>query len=339
MDIVLKRRLIGASILIALAVIFVPMLLVDPEAVDDDGGDPVAVPPMPESAGEVRRIPLDPEAARVEGEQRPGPATAQAPEVTQEPAPTEAEPAAESPPPEHEIVLRPELAADGEQDEAGPANESDDAASPDPASAAEPEARVEEPDSGEATAVEAPSATESGPATTDDAAGPALSLGDFVVQVASFGSAESADGVRTRLEALGHIVFRDEIVRGDVRLYRLRTGPYPTREAAEQAREQIATTVAGVEPIVREIDGAGSGSADAAGFAVQVGVFVGQENAEAETARLSGLGFDAMRFSEQVGERLVWRVVVGPVADREAADALQQRLADEAGVDGLVVSY
>lgn len=338
MDIVLKRRLIGASILIALAVIFVPMLLVDPDAVDDGGGDPVAVPPMPESAGDVRRIPLDPDAARVAGEDRPDPAPTPPPEATQSTAPAEAERTVEARPPDHEIVLRPELAGGGETDDAGtdepaPSGEVVEEAPPEPASTVASE--VDESGSGDAVSPEA----ETPRATTEGTGGAALSLGDFAVQVASFGSEESADGVRTRLEALGHIVHRDEIVRGDVRLYRLRTGPYPTREAAEQAREQIATTVAGVEPIVREIDGAGGGSADAAGFAVQVGVFVGQENAEAETARLAGLGFDAMRFSEQVGERLVWRVVVGPVADREAADALQQRLADEAGVEGLVVSY
>src|SRR6056297_942022 len=70
MDKVLKRRLIGASILIALAVIFLPMLLVDPDSVRDGGGADVDVPAMPDSAREVRRIPLDPEAARVASSDR-----------------------------------------------------------------------------------------------------------------------------------------------------------------------------------------------------------------------------------------------------------------------------
>lgn len=330
MDIVLKRRLIGASILIALAVIFVPMMLVDPDSVDDGMGEAIDVPPMPDSAGEVRRIPLDPDAARVADaaasrertltppSSGPPPANdepppAADPVATEEPAPDSDRPS----PPEHEIVLRPELVqADQEADPAA-----DGEAAADPA-ASEPDA---EPDP----------APEPAPAAdpADD-----VSLGDYIVQVASFGAEASANQVRDRLEALGHIVNRDEIVRGDTLLYRLRTGPYPSRSAAERAMEQIRATVAGVEPIVRElgdeaVDGAGSG------FAVQVGSFVGQDNAESETARLSELGFEARRFSEQVGERTIWRVVVGPVDARAEAETLKRRVADEAGVEGLVVSF
>ncbi|MGB0514752.1 MAG: SPOR domain-containing protein [Wenzhouxiangellaceae bacterium] len=51
------------------------------------------------------------------------------------------------------------------------------------------------------------------------------------------------------------------------------------------------------------------------------------------------MGFEAFRFSEVVGERQIWRVRVGPVADRAAAEALLRRVADQAGVDGLVVSH
>ena len=163
-------------------------------------------------------------------------------------------------------------------------------------------------------------------------------MGDWVVQVASFGSQDAANQVRARLEALGHIVARDEIVRGQSLLYRLRTGPYPSRTAAERALAQISATVAGVEPIVREVDEAMREGMQS-GFAVQVGSFVSEDNAESETARLAGLGFDSFRFSEQIGERLIWRVMVGPVSQRDDADELKSRVVEEAGVEGLVVSY
>ena len=165
-----------------------------------------------------------------------------------------------------------------------------------------------------------------------------MSAGDWVVQVASFGSQDAAGQVRARLEALGHIVSRDEIVRGQSLLYRLRTGPYASRAAAEQALAQISATVAGVEPIVREIDEDLRGGVQS-GFAVQVGSFVSEDNAESETTRLAGLGFESFRFSEEIGERLIWRVMVGPVSERGEADALLSRVADEAGVEGMVVSY
>ncbi|MBS3745933.1 MAG: SPOR domain-containing protein [Wenzhouxiangellaceae bacterium] len=338
MDKILKRRLIGASILIALAVIFLPMLLVDPDAVGDGSNDEVDVPTMPEAAREVRRIPLNPEAARATGAER-GPAGRDA-------APDGgAEPDAERVRPDEAIVLRPDLEEarpsgrdDASADDPPPAvpdseppseSESEpDAAEPEPESAAESES----PESGRAQDEAPPPETDSDPGAGQ------ISLGDWVVQVASFGSAESAEEVRARLEALGHVVSRDEIVRGQSVLHRLRTGPYTSREAAEQALQQISTTVAGVEPIVREIDRDLRAGMDA-GFAVQVGSFVSEDNAESETERLADLAFESFRFSEQVGERIIWRVMVGPVAERSAAERLKARLAEQAGVEGLVVSY
>jgi len=334
MDKVLKRRLIGASILIALAVIFLPMLLVDPDSVREGDIDAVDVPAMPESAREVRRIPLDPEAARVA---RPEPASTPR---NEDQAPARASDRDESASgagrvsPDEEIVLRPDLAepepaeADPEptveNTESEPESEGD--ASPQPESTGAP-APVDSDSTGDAT-----------PHREQSAAPEPVSMGDWVVQVASFGSQDAADQVRARLEALGHIVARDEIVRGQSLLYRLRTGPYPSRAAAEQALAQISATVAGVEPIVRKIDEDMREDMQT-GFAVQVGSFVSEDNAEGETARLAGLGFEAFRFSEQIGERLIWRVLVGPVPERAAAEALKSRVVEQAGVEGLVVSY
>lgn len=326
MDKVLKRRLIGASIIIALAVIFVPMLLVDPDAVDGSGARDVDVPPMPDSAREVRRIPLDPEAARVpEAEVRatpesrgaePGTAQDEPAAIASGPASAPAEESATG----DEIVLRPELQRVAP--EAGPAE-----------TPAPPQPEEESGPAPKPAATPADEAEDERPAAGAEADG----TGDWVVQVASFGSRESADGVARRLESLGHVVMRDELVRGQSVLFRLRTGPYPSRAAAERAREQITSTVAGVEPIVRQ-DGDAAADREP-GFAVQVGSFVSENNAESETKRLSGLGFDAIRFSEDVGGRAIWRVVVGPVETREAADRLKARLAEQAGVEGLVVSH
>ena len=340
MDKVLKRRLIGASILIALAVIFVPMLLVDPDSVDGGSGDGVNIPPMPESAREVRRIPLDPEAARVA---EPGRRAAERDPAPDEP---EAERSAERLRPDEAIVLRPDLAEQPppeQRDESPDERPAAESGSP-RAGRSETDAALPQPDAApESAAAESQSEEQSsGPASEPepDAVSDAdeISLGDWIVQVASFASRESSEQVRERLESLGHSVARDEIVRGQLLLYRLRTGPYTSREAADNALEQISATVAGVEPIVRQID-RGLRAGMESGFAVQVGSFVSEDNAESETERLTGLDFEAFRFSEEVGERLIWRVMVGPVADRDAADALKSRLADQADVEGLVVSY
>src|SRR6056297_4170514 len=335
MDKVLKRRLIGASILIALAVIFLPMLLVDPDAVRDGAGDVVDVPQIPESAREVRRIPLDPEAARVSQSERDPAPRSDDPAAARGPGPAGSDGVTDRVSPDERIVLRPDLAAP----EPTPEEDEIEVGDQDGRSGSGP---GDDEEQAEATVAATPEQSEPEPAPQSEPAQPAessqVSMGDWVVQVASFGSQDAANQVRARLETLGHIVARDEIVRGQSLLYRLRTGPYPSRSAAEQALGQISATVAGVEPIVRQIDeDMREGAASA--FAVQVGSFVSEDNAESETARLAGLGFESFRFSEQIGERLIWRVMVGPVSERSEADALKSRVGEQAGVEGLVVSY
>src|SRR6056297_689710 len=337
MDKVLKRRLIGASILIALAVIFLPMLLVDPDAVRDGAGDVVDVPQIPESAREVRRIPLDPEAARVSQSERDPAPRSDDPAAARGPGPAGSDGVTDRVSPDERIVLRPDLAAP----EPTPEEDEIEVGDQDGRSGSGPGPGDEQ---AEATVAATPEQSEPEPAPQSEPAQPAessqVSMGDWVVQVASFGSQDAANQVRARLETLGHIVARDEIVRGQSLLYRLRTGPYPSRAAADQALAQISATVAGVEPIVREIDAdMQQGVQAGVGFAVQVGSFVSEENAESEAARLAGLGFESFRFSERIGERLIWRVMVGPVPERSQADALQSRVVEQAGVEGLVVSY
>jgi DedD protein len=317
MDKVLKRRLIGASILIALAVIFLPMLLVGPEPDLDDRSLRQPLSDRPDEQREIRRIPLNPELARVPDEE-PEPAAPTPRTITLDP-PESSSPARAEPPrrdlPE-EIVLNPSATtAEPEPAESAPAAESESRPTPDP----EPEAPAPPPRAEPQPA----------PATASD--------GRWVVQVASFGSLDSSRATRERLEALGHPVITDEVVRGDTLLYRLRTGPYANASAAETARGQIAATVAGVQPIVREIE-VGALEAEP-GFAVQVGSFASLENAERETARLRELGFEAFRMSDDTSGRAIWKVLVGTVSSRAEAEALRARLTGEAGVEGLVVSH
>ncbi|MBY6205263.1 SPOR domain-containing protein [Halomonas denitrificans] len=356
MDNVLKRRLIGASILIALAVIFLPMLLVGPEPELDDRRLSEPLPEMPAGDREVRRIPLDPDLARVPpsrvdetaaGVDGRGSAPAGESAITPaDPRASMDSPSRQAPP--DEIVLNPS-GGDRSSDAARPADAEPPV--PDPAEGglvdversdvgapgAEGAAAADEAagDSGQAAvAPSGPGSTERRPVVE---AAPSAGDGNWVVQVASFGSQDSSQATRERLEALGHPVITDEVVRGDTMLYRLRTGPYADRARAETARGQIAATVAGVEPIVREVSDAELQATP--GFAVQVGSFASEENAERETARLRNLGFDAFRQSEDASGRAIWKVLVGTVEDRSEAETLRGRLVDEAGVEGLIVSH
>jgi DedD protein len=77
---------------------------------------------------------------------------------------------------------------------------------------------------------------------------------------------------------------------------------------------------------------------DIAGWAIQVGSFASRENAERLARNLKGKGF-AATVSESSGKgKRLWRVRVGPEADRAAAVALGARLR-AAGQSGAVVPY
>lgn len=337
MDNVLKRRLIGASILIALAVIFLPMLLVGPEPELDDRRLREPLPEMPDDGRDVRRIPLDPDLARVptprDASLQDAVAGGRSDETTGTESGGDQRPARELP---DEIVLNPSAA----QAPSSSPEPSESAPSSEPVSDPDPMTQPTDLPEDSSTRPEADSTAqaqaESTPEPLPDAP-PQSGDGNWVVQVASFGSQESSQATRERLESLGHPVITDEVVRGDTMLYRLRTGPYANRSAAETARGQIAATVTGVDPITREVSDAALAATP--GFAVQVGSFASEENAERETARLRNLGFEAFRQGEDASGRAIWKVLVGTVDDRADAEALKQRLADEAGVDGLVVSH
>ncbi len=308
MDKVLKQRLIGASILIALAVIFLPMLF--------DGGEgeraprqlALDLPDRPDGQREVRRLPLDPDQAR----RPPRESEAESPPVAEtEPAPAEPE-VREQPVPETEPEPEPES---GPESETEPELESEPVPEPEPEPQPEPE----------------PEPRQAAAETDAD--------GDWMVQVAVFSNRQTAERIVARLEELGHDVALERMTRDQSELWRLRTGPYGSRADAETARGQIAATVAGVEPAVRALGSAAEAAPERSGYVVQVGSFASRNNADRLVAQLAELGHDAFVHSEESGGRTIHRVRVGGFAEREQAETLRDRLRDEAGFEGIVVSH
>lgn len=313
MDNVLKQRLIGAAILIALAVIFLPMLF------DDSGEEPVQrqlALDLPERSEEgqreIRRLPLDPEQAR-----RAPPEAEAVPDTDQTPVPEPDQP------PQGDISAP--AAAGGSSDRPHRDATVEETEPPVVAeeTAPEPETESAEDAPDEAAAVAADrSATE----------------GNWAVQVAVFSNRATANDIRERLESLGHAVALDVLVRDQAELFRLRTGPYTGRSEAEQARSQIAATVAGVDPALRELGTTGAAT-ERFGFAVQVGSFASRNNAERLVAQLRADNHDAFIHAEESGGRTIWRVRVGTYDERGPAESLLQELREHDGLEGIVVSH
>ncbi len=319
MDKVLKQRLVGAAILIALAVIFVPMLFDGGDERDIRRDSALDLPPPPADRREVRRLPLD-----------PGRVTE--PEPVAEPEPV-IEPEAPAEP--DEIALL----APAQEDRPAPMDDAPAPAEAQPEPPAESITATEQPAPPE-PAPEPEAEPEPVPAEEAEEAED-VSAGDWVVQVASFSSAETAERIGEQLERLGHSVGMDTLVRGETRLHRLRTGPYADRAGAERARSQIAATVSGVEPVVRQQPGltAPASAPVESGYSVQVGSFAERANADRQLAQLTERGYEAFIHPDETGSRAIWRVRVGLFGARSQAVALQRELVEVAGLEGLVVSH
>ncbi len=195
-----RQRLIGAIVLVLLAVVFVPMVL-DPEPRRDRVEPLLAIPPKEGAA--------------------PLPAVAKAPEPAPERAATEspkAEPAvAESAKPEPAPQASPPV----EPKAAAPKAES------------KPAAAKAEPKPAAAKAEPKPAPAKS------EAKAAAPKLEGFAVQVGAFREEGKLAQARGKIAAakLPHYTERLDSSSGD--LTRLRAGPFATRDAAEKATAQL----------------------------------------------------------------------------------------------------
>jgi DedD protein len=314
MDPQLKQRLIGAAVLIALAIIFVPMLLSGP-APKDSATVNLEIPPPPEREFQTRVVPADGGKASV-----PTPAPTPAPAATH---------------------VEPDKVATVEADKNPRVEvplESQPKATP-PAKPAEV-----------ATAKPATKPTETKPAEPKPAAvaeaKPALAAeGRFLVHLGVFGNAANASNLVASAKKLG-LPSMSEAVDGKAAT-RVRLGPFANRAAAEAARlkfkeaePKVAGSVIEIAPAEPKTDAPATALAanHAGGWAVQLGAFKQQDEANKLRDRVKNAGFAV--FVEPVGqgaERL-WRVRVGPEADRGNAEKARDAIKAKLALNGTVVT-
>jgi DedD protein len=205
MDQQLKARLIGAAVLVAIAVIVIPELLSGRKAVEPSALEPAVrgkrtytIDLGGGTPGGASSPTLVPE---------PALATTSVPQPAQEPQPAEAVPAAA---PSDESVADVESSS---VEMPPPARE--DVQSPPPA---REEAQPPPPPVQEA-------ARSSG--------------GGWAVQVGAFGSAGAAQKLVTQLAGQGYAAFVSPIERGGKTLHRVRVGPEPDRAATDRLAQQL----------------------------------------------------------------------------------------------------
>lgn len=328
MDSGLKQRLIGAAVLVALAVIFLPMLVKEP-APDSGVSDlSLDMPDRPQSDMVTRELPLvaprpqpDEGALGLGARERDGASpdgTLPMVDTAQAPHPDAALPAdgPAAPAPD-------EVAGSGEPADA-PAAESARAADPAPALPA------------------------------------AVAGGDHAVRFGSYGSSANAQTVVERLKQAGLPASSERVEVAGKAVWRVHIGPYASRAQAEAVRVRAATIGTNDARVVT-LDAAPApqrqpapastaatpapaapaqpAAAPDVGFVVQLGAFSSAADANALRDRVRGQGFTAFTESVQTDRGVLTRVKAGPVVSRAEAERLKTQIQDKVQVEGMVRSH
>lgn len=336
MDSALKQRLIGAAVLVALAMIFLPMLLQGPDVREPDAAQvPLSMPDAPDQEFETRELPLAAPEPLGEGEAVLGvPAAPDDPNaVATVEAGSEAAPRVDfSEPADDGAPLQAVDAATGQPQPAAPAVATTEPAPP----------------------ATAPTPTPAAPAPTPAPAAPlptSAAGGRYAVNVGSFSNLANARALADKLRAQGLPVTSESVDVNGKPAMRLRVGPYAERALAEAARLR-AESVTGGSAAVITLDAASAPAASApapatrapaaasVGFAVQLGALSNEADATALRDKARAAGFVAFHQRIATERGVVWRVRVGPEADRAAAERLRDSVAAKLGLrDAIIVPH
>ena len=348
----MKTRLLGAAVLIALAVIFVPMFFSGsaPPVSGSDQSVSLAIPPAPDRDLQTKTMSLNPQAAPSTSV-----ATAAAAPATPTAAPASGDRIAT-------VSINSNRPRDVELDpQAGrkpapptvtigsgasptqpviPQRTAGSAAAQTPAAQAPTTKARSEPTAATASqaklAAAEPGATPSGAATGH---------GSYTINLSAYASAAGAAKLQERVRALGYPAAGHVITQAGKRRTLVVAGPFETRTAAEAARLKITQAIPGAPARLEQDAGVASAAAPAAatsgkpgGWAVQLAAVSSHADANALRDKLRGAGFDGFVDSVQSGGKTLWRVRAGPQTQRADAERVHNQIKAKLGINGNVVS-
>ena len=351
MDAALKQRLIGATVLVALAVIFLPMLVDGPETEREASAEQLSLdlPVRPDRPMETREIPLLP---------TPAPTPAPAQPVAADGA--EVLPVVDTGAEQRVDALSGQPVGAGSEpgapSTAAPVSATASSVAASPVTA--PPAASSAPTTAPAPAAPAPTAASSSAASSSPAAAaasspparPAATLptatagGSYAVNVGSYANVANAENLLNRLKNAGIAAYAESVSLDGRPVRRVRLGPYAQRAEAERARQAALAVQRDLPTSVINLDAGSSVPAPArpaatAGFAVQLGALRSETDANALRDRARGAGFTAFVERVNADAGTLWRVRVGPELDRASAERRRSELKSRLNVDGLVVSH
>jgi DedD protein len=308
MDLSLKQRLLGAVVLIALAVIFVPMLLSGPAPTQTSETVNLTIPPAPDREFQNRVLPVD--ATRDQAKTADTAVTTNPPLATVETPPRPAE------------IPQPTVATPVQTAPAADAAKAD----------------TTQPETAAAPTPAKPEAPNNGPGRAGS--------GRFYVHLGIYAATKNADDLVAALKQGGFPAFAEASDYQGKPAERVRVGPYEDRAAAEAARlriKEVKPTVPGsVVQLADDVKADAPPStlpANRAGaWAVQLGAFKTVDEANKVRDKLKNAGFVAFVDKADTESGTLWRVRAGPETDRGNADKLRGRIKDKLKMDGMIVT-
>lgn len=342
----MKTRLLGAAVLFALAVIFVPMFFSSSPTSSGAGDESVslAIPPAPDRDLQTKTMSLTP-------------GVASSATVAPAPKPAVAVPPATS----AAIPVGGNQLATVNIGSSRPKDvETDPTAGqkPEPTTVTQPGSSAAQPvipaqTKGSATA----SATKPTPAVPAQAPSqPALPAataahGQYSLNLSAYASTASAQSLIQRVRALGYPAAGRTISQAGKQLTLVTAGPFESRTAAESARLRITQTIPGAPARLEgsattptqddppaATPASATASSRAGGWAVQVAAMGSQADANALRDKLRANGFDGYVDTVNASGKQLWRVRAGPQTQRADAVRVRDQIKTKLGVDGNVVS-
>ncbi len=311
MDSALKQRLLGAAVLIALAIIVVPMFLGNSPPKQAGTTMNLDIPPPPERKFETRTLPVAGPESTPNATTAIGDADKVVTVDTKAPPRTDAHP----------------------EENTTPA-----------ATAAVPVASVAKPQVMEKPSAPAPAAPM--PVAPTPAAAVPATVGRFAVHLGVYADQGHADALVAKLKKLGYSAYDETTEYQGKSALRVRVGPFADRAAAESARLKIKQSEPKVPSSVVESSEQPKTDAPAealpanraGGWAVQLGAFKSQAEANKLRDRLRAGGIAGFVDPSGSGDATLWKVRAGPYADRAGADNARSAIKQKLKVDSMIVT-
>lgn len=304
MEPALKTRLLGAAVLIALAIIFVPMFFSgSPQKAPDDQNVSLKIPDQPDAQLQTRTLSVGAESASVND-------------------------------PNHVTTV--------DVDAGKPAPSPQDVA----VAPSQPAPAASARQSATAAPSNAPASNEAPPAAPVAETPGAAANGAYALNLGTYGERANADKLIAAVSKQGFHAHGESTTYNGKPATRVVVGPFENRALAEAER----LTLKSLQPKVpialmaSASDQAGDAPASAVpankagGWAVQLGAFGREGDADKMRDRLRELCFDGYVDSIPSGKGKLYRVRAGPVNQRARAEDLKTQVAAKMKISGIIVT-